>query len=487
MQFKTYIYVFSLLWVQATATNYFESGFYSVVSDKKTYHPNHSFSLATRHDLKNSLGGYTFLDLRGKIDLSENSSLHEINFGLAWRANIAKSNRPIVIGNYSFIDVTHIENNIYLKQRTYGLEYIDPYQSFRMNIYQPEQTYITHYKNSTLPFHINQGDKIITTTKKDGIVTIQAPKGIDSSLHVNLDQWIPCTSLQFGYQYFYAKDYETLKGPEIGIEFNINQQKKINVFRIFGRYDHIYGKTIGMRIQMRNITKPLHKLDTLEKQYMQPIIRDIDIKLNFLPGPRQDTSFEEMKKHEIDMINALLNIQLLKTETDVNKHHENNDHIMLQDGIEFTSQDSVENFRSQLNKMKMKNLMDPIYYKKASEKELRRHIQHRHAWSIARKSEKPITIFIENEIEIKKDFYEYATRLIYEISNIKSDIIFTPLKNIEKNRNTNMVEIIENPINAYVTYTDKLAHVEGNLVFIDKDLYEQIHYSNDISSEVKRF
>ncbi|MEC8064210.1 MAG: hypothetical protein VX112_05130 [Pseudomonadota bacterium] len=487
MQFKTYIYVFLLLWVQTTATSYFETGFYSVVSEKKSYYPNQSFTLTTRHDFKNSLGLYTFSDLRGKIDLSENSTLHEVNFGLAWRTNIGKNNRPIVIGNYSFIDITHIENNIYLKQHTYGLEYIDPYQSFRMNIYQPDKTYITHYKSSTLPFHINQGNKIITNTKKDGIVSIQAPKGIDSSLHVNLDQWIPCTNLQFGYQYFYAKDYETLKGPEIAIEFNINQQNKINVFRIFGKYDHIYGKTLGMRFQIRNLAKRSHKLHTLEKLYIQPIIRDIDIKLNFLPGPRQDTSFEEMKKHEIDMINALLNIQLLKTETDVNNKHENNAYIMLQDGIEFTSQDSVENFRSQLNKMKMKNLIDPIYYKKASEKELRRHIQHRHAWSLAQKSEKPITIIIEDEIEIKKDFYEYATRLIYEINNIKSDIIFTSLNTMEKNQNTNIVEIIENPINAYVTYTNKLARVKGNLVFINKDLYEQILYSNDISSEVKRF
>ena len=112
MQFKTYIYVFLLLWVQTTATSYFETGFYSVVSEKKSNYPNQSFTLTTRHDFKNSLGLYTFSDLRGKIDLSENSTLHEVNFGLAWRTNIGKNNRPIVIGNYSFIDITHIENNI---------------------------------------------------------------------------------------------------------------------------------------------------------------------------------------------------------------------------------------------------------------------------------------------------------------------------------------------------------------------------------------
>ena len=98
---------------QANPLHYFETGLWGVTSTKNQPHPNASVTIATQQTLWQNPQNRIALDIRGKIDISQ-TNYHEFNLGIGQRM-LLQNKENNLIGYYGFWDITHIQDQVFIK------------------------------------------------------------------------------------------------------------------------------------------------------------------------------------------------------------------------------------------------------------------------------------------------------------------------------------------------------------------------------------
>lgn len=408
--------------IQATPLQYYETGLWGVTSTENQPHPDASATVATQQTLFMTKSSRLALDLRAKIDISQ-TDYHELNLGLGQR-HTWDTNSHTMIGYYGFWDVTHIQDQVFMQQATLGVEWLNPTHHINANLYLPRASFTTDLVSTTssTPIRAFGKNAFIVSDAEHGLVSIKAPPGWD----INLEKRLSLAqdknlSLQLGYQYFNKKDFIAFQGPKASIGIQDIQGKNQRSIETFASYDSFYGTTLGLTMKMRRTPNKFTHYSPQEKLYLQPIKRDIDVKITNLPAPSSADDFETMKAREVEMINTLFNLTILHTD---NSHDLDDRKQLLKDGIIFQEESYIDGKRINLTKLYLRGVITEEYAYRTSKEQVQKNMTHRAIWEKNLTLDKPFLMVIEDSLMIRAELYERMAQFIHDKKYLDYEVIF---------------------------------------------------------------
>ena len=417
------IFITSLTAVaQANPLHYFETGLWGVTSTKNQPHPNASVTIATQQTLRQNPKNRIALDIRGKIDISQ-TNYHEFNLGIGQRMQLQNKGEGL-IGYYGFWDITHIQDQVFMQQATLGLEWLDLTHHINANLYLPRTSFTTDLisPNASTPIRAINKNAFIVSDEELGLVSIKAPPGWDLQVEKSYPMHTNTSLLlQLGYQSFHKKDFISFQGPKVGIGIQQITGRNLNTVETFASHDSFYGTTLGLSFKTSRSPIKISHYTSLEKLYLRPIKRDIDVKIANLPTPSNADDFEEMKAREIEMINTLFNITVLHTN---NSHDLEDRKQLLKDGLQFQEEAMVDGKQVNITKLLHRQYLTEEYALRTNKESVQKNLSHREIWKKNLSQDKPFLMVIEDQLLIKAELYERLTQFLYEKNHLDHDIIF---------------------------------------------------------------
>ncbi len=409
-------------YAQANTLQYYETGLWGVTSTENQQHPDASATVATQQTLLMGERNRLALDLRAKIDISQ-TDYHELNLGLGQR-HIWHENSHNMIGYYGFWDITHIQDQVFMQQATLGIEWLNPNHHINANLYLPRASFTTDLVSATpsTPIRAFGKNAFIVSDDEQGLVSIKAPPGWD----INLEKRVPLShdktlSLQLGYQYYNKKDFIAFQGPKSSIGIQDVQGRNQRSIEAFASHDSFYGTTLGLTIKVRRTPDKFTHYSAREKLYLQPIKRDIDVKITKLPTPSSADDFETMKAREVEMINTLFNLTILHTD---NTHDLDDRKQLLRDGIEFQEEGYIDGKQLNLTKLYLRGYLTEEYAYRTSKEQVQKNMTHRTIWQRNLSLDKPFLMIVEDNLMIKAELYERMAQFLHDKKYLDHEVIF---------------------------------------------------------------